>query len=92
MLSIIVSSLVDNLEDQELVDALQASDGLCLPHLRLALQSVRNAAACEKLIAVHREKLEALHSDLAELIRKNDYRFMKEGLGKEGDFGCERWR
>jgi len=26
-----------------------------------------------------------LHAELAELIRKNDYRFMKEGLGKEGD-------
>ena len=85
MLSIIVSSLVENLEEQEMVDALQASEGLCLPHLRLALQQVQDVASCEKLIAIHREKLEGLHADLAELIRKNDYRFMKEGLGKEGD-------
>jgi len=85
MLSIIVSSLVEILGQQEMVDALQASDGLCLPHLRLSLKAVRDVPSCEKLIAVHREKLEALHADLAKLIRKNDYRFMKEGLGKEGD-------
>jgi len=85
MLSIIVSSLVEILGQQEMVDALQASDGLCLPHLRLSLKAVRDVPSGEKLIAVHREKLEALHADLAKLIRKNDYRFMKEGLGKEGD-------
>ena len=85
MVSIIISSLVENLGQQEMLDALHVSDGLCLPHLRLALKAVRDVASCEKLIAIHRKKLEALHADLAELIRKNDYRFMKEGLGKEGN-------
>jgi len=85
MLSIIVSELVDNLGQPEFVQAVQASDGLCMPHLRLALQSVQDVASYEKLIAIHRAKLEALHADLAELIRKNDYRFMKEEPGKEGD-------
>jgi hypothetical protein len=85
MLSIIISSLVESLGQQEMADALQASDGLCLPHLRLALKAVRDVPSCEKLITVHREKLVALCADLAELIRKNDYRFMKEGFGKEGD-------
>jgi hypothetical protein len=85
MLSIIISSLVDSLRQAEMVEALQASDGLCVPHLRLALQSVQDVASCEKLIAIHREKLEALHAELAELIRKNDYRYIKEEFGKEGD-------
>ena len=85
MLSTIVSELVENIGQPEMADALQASDGLCMPHLRQALQSVQDVAACEKLIDIHREKLETLHADLAELIRKNDYRFMKEELGKEGN-------
>jgi len=51
----------------------------------MCLKEVQDAVTCGKLIAIHREKLEALHTELAELIRKNDYRFMKEGFGKEGD-------
>jgi hypothetical protein len=85
MVSIIVSSLAEDLGQAELEGALRASDGLCLPHLRLCLKAVRDSVSCEKLITIHREKLEALHAELAELIRKNDYRFMKEGLGKEVD-------
>lgn len=85
MLSIIVSELVENLGQPEMAEALQTSDGLCMPHLRLALQSVQDVTSCENLIAIHREKLEALHAELAELIRKNDYQFIKEGFGKEGD-------
>ncbi|MBN2387938.1 MAG: hypothetical protein JXB85_13045 [Anaerolineales bacterium] len=85
MTSIIVSSLVESLEQQEMAEALQASDGLCLPHLRLALQAVRDIPSCEMLIAIHRRKLETLQAELAELIRKHDYRFSKDGFGKEGD-------
>ena len=85
MLSMIVGSLVENLGKQEMVGALQVSDGLCISHLQMALKDVRDVVSCEKLIAIHREKLEALCADLAELIRKNDYRFMKEGFGPEGN-------
>ena len=85
MVAIMISSLVEDLEKPEMDVAMRASDGLCLPHLRLCLKAVKDSATCEKLITIHREKLEALHGELAELIRKNDYRFAKEGLGKEGD-------
>jgi hypothetical protein len=66
MLSTIISPLVENLEEQELVDAPRASEGSCLPHLRLALQEVQDVSSCEKLIAIHRYKMEAPHSELAE--------------------------
>ena len=85
MMQVILWSLVEALGQPEMVEALRASDGLCLPHLRLALQDVKDIPACETLLSIHREKLEGLHIELAEFIRKNDYRFMKEGLGKEGD-------
>jgi len=76
---------VEELETPEMTDALQASEGLCLPHLRLTLGHVKNLSACEKLLTIHRAKLESLRAELAEFIRKNDYQAIKEGFGKEGD-------
>jgi hypothetical protein len=85
MTRINISELVNDLETPEMAETLQASDGLCVPHLRLALEQVKKVSACEKLLALHREKLESLKAELTEFIRKNDYRFMAEGFGKEGN-------
>jgi hypothetical protein len=85
MTRITISELVKELETPEMADALQASDGLCLPHLRLALEQVRTVSACETLLAIHREKLEGLKTDLTEFIRKNDYQSIGEGFGREAD-------
>jgi hypothetical protein len=85
MTRITISELVKELETPEMANALQVSDGLCVPHLRLALEHVKNVSACEKLLAIHREKLESLKAELTEFIRKNDYQFMAEGFGKEGN-------
>jgi hypothetical protein len=81
----ILSALVDGLDNDEMAAALQASDGLCLPHLRLALEHVKDASACEKLLNIHREKLESLRSELEEFIRKSDYQVIKDGFGPEGN-------
>lgn len=81
----ILSVFVEELETPPMNDALQASDGLCLPHLRLALEHAKDPSVCEKLLTVHREKLESLRAELAEFIRKSDYQFMEEGFGSEGD-------
>ena len=80
-----LSVLVKELPGPEMTAALQASDGLCLPHLRLTLEHVKDLSACEKLLTIHREKLESLRAELAEFIRKNDYQAIKEGFGREGD-------
>jgi hypothetical protein len=80
-----LSVLVEELETPEMTDALQASEGLCLPHLRLALERVKDLSACETLLTIHRAKLESLRAELDEFIRKNDYQAIKEGFGKEGD-------
>jgi hypothetical protein len=34
---------------------------------------------------IQREKLEGLRTELAEFIRKSDYRMIQEGFGTEGD-------
>jgi Family of unknown function (DUF6062) len=81
----LLSAFVEDLSTPEMTEALQASEGLCLPHLKLALHEVKKASLYESLLAIHRTKLESLRNELAEFIRKNDYQAIKEGFGKEGD-------
>jgi hypothetical protein len=81
----ILSALMEDLRTPALIQALQDSDGLCLPHLKLALGSAKQSSVSQSLLAIHRAKLEALKNELAEFIRKNDYQVIKEGFGKEGD-------
>ena len=81
----VLSVLVEELEKPQMTDALRSSDGLCLSHLQDSLQHVNELPVCEKLLAIHREKLEDLSSELGEFIRKNDYQAIKEGFGREGD-------
>jgi hypothetical protein len=76
---------VEEIKSPELLEALHTSEGLCLPHLRMALEHIHDASDCEQLIALQREKLEGLRSELSEFIRKNDYQSIQEGFGKEGD-------
>ncbi len=71
--------------DEQMQTALKASTGLCLPHLRRALELTRDEAAFNILLRIVQEKLAGLRADLNEFVRKNDYRFNKEGFGKEGD-------
>jgi hypothetical protein len=81
----ILSGLVEDLPTTEMTDALQESQGLCLPHLRQALGYVKDGSVYETLLTIHRTKLENLKNELAEFIRKNDYQAIKEGFGTEGD-------
>ena len=81
---LLISGMLEALEEQEVSDALRASDGLCIPHLQRCLQTVKNVATCEKLLDIHRGKLKSLKAELEEFIRKNDYQ-VEEAIGREGD-------
>ena len=81
----LLSVLMEEIKKPEMIEALESSDGLCLPHVRLALEHVRDVSVCEILLTIHRHKLESLKGELDEFIRKNDYQFAEEGFGKEGD-------
>jgi hypothetical protein len=85
IIKVIISELIKNLKEPELVEAFQTSEGLCVPHLKKAFESVRDPATFDLLLSVNREKLEGLLAELAEYIRKSDYRFQHEGFGTEGD-------
>ena len=87
MEDIALSALLEYMDDPDLAAALENSSGLCLAHFSRALELVREADALKRLVGLQRRTLTALRDELAEFIRKNDYHFRDEGLGKEGDSG-----
>jgi Family of unknown function (DUF6062) len=56
--------------------ALEGSEGVCLKHVRAALR--RGGPGAERLLQQTRSAIERLLADLAEVIRKEDYRFRDE--------------
>ncbi len=80
-----VKALMHALTDEQVSAALSKSSGLCLPHLRLAFEKTSEPAALAVLLGDSRTRLARLDAQLAEYIRKNDYRFTHEGFGEERD-------
>ncbi len=70
--------------DGELAVSFAAGSGFCLPHLRQVTARLRGEAL-ERLLQYQQERWEELRAELAEIIRKNDYRFQGEGFGAERD-------
>jgi len=88
-----VDALAGALVWPETRKAFEASRGLCVPHMRRLLRRARRPVetAVRMACAAH---LEPLTAELAEIIRKNDYRFRHEEWGPEADAwkrALERW-
>jgi hypothetical protein len=66
--------LLAGLAEPELGAAYAASDGLCLPHLELALSRAAGGPDAARLVAISREKLRALAEDLRRFVDKHDHR------------------
>ncbi len=77
--------LMQSLADEAMIAALETSSGLCLPHLKAAIEMVADSQELDLILSISRGKLARLDSELAEFIRKNDYRFRDEGFGPERD-------
>jgi len=63
--------------------AFRRSDGLCLPHLRLALCTITDSPTVDVLRAATLAHQERLMPQLREIVRKHDYRFRDEPSGDE---------
>lgn len=70
--------------DAALREALAASSGFCLPHLRQAVAQLDRPARA-LLLERQAAAWDALHHELDELIRKHDHRFGDETIGAEKD-------
>lgn len=75
---------LDHIPDPAFLESVRAADPLCLPHLRQAIWSVSDAASFERLRQVQLAHWETLIAELGEFVRKNDYRFQHEPVGREG--------
>ncbi len=71
--------------ENSLAEAYQASDGLCLPHLRYTLNTVSFNSNLKALLKAQKIIWQRLDADLQEFIRKNDYRHQSESFGDEQD-------
>jgi len=71
------------LGDEKLQAALQESDGLCFPHLSQLLERLEKPEDAAFLVELTRSKLIARQSEMAEVIRKNDYRSGSEKITRE---------
>jgi uncharacterized protein DUF6062 len=69
-----LDGLLAGLAEPELGGAYAASDGLCVPHLELALARAAPGPAVMRLVALSREKLRALADDLRRFVDKHDHR------------------
>jgi Family of unknown function (DUF6062) len=78
-----LGTLVEHLAAGSLRQEYDTSAGLCLPHLRKAVR--QGSAARVFLLESEAVKLSRLSQELAEIIRKNDYRFREEPWGAERD-------
>jgi len=80
-----LSEMAKYIDSESMTVAFKKSDGLCLFHMRHALRNVRIPTKRALLISMEEDILSKLRAELAEYIRKNDYRFAKEAFGKERD-------
>ncbi|HEY3229453.1 MAG TPA: DUF6062 family protein [Roseiflexaceae bacterium] len=80
---IYVDALLQHLGDDDLLPRFRDSAGLCLPHLRLALERALDAATFERLRDAQTTIWQRLVGELDEFIRKHDHRFAAEPPGDE---------
>jgi hypothetical protein len=72
---------------ESVLDAYPASDGLCLPHIRAAIElhSMRFPKAVALVIDDAVQRLEGQSKDMKEYIRKNNWAYREEKLTEEED-------
>ena len=75
---------LDHILEPTFLESVQAADPLCLPHLRQSILEVSQSERFERLRQVQLAHWEALIAELSEFVRKNDYRFQDEAVGREG--------
>ena len=82
-LSALLFALTDPQSRDEAQQLYEATDGLCLPHLRQALQLADDAKGVAYLLRDACRRWEALERLLTEFCRKHDYHFRDEPMSDE---------
>lgn len=80
----LLRSLLEHLDQPAFAEAFGRSAGLCLAHLRLALERNDPVKTKGRLLAAQQAIWAQLQHELAEYIRKSDYQYADEPMGEEG--------
>jgi hypothetical protein len=81
-----LGALLDRFDEPAFQEALRAAAGVCLVHLRQAAELAarrRRGDAPRRLARAQLERLQRLLGELAEVVRKHDYRSSGEPWGTE---------
>lgn len=81
----VLMELSKHISEPPILAAFKDSQGLCLGHLRQALEHIRQPEKRNALLTIQCDIMQVLRGELAEFIRKNDYRYAGEGFGPERD-------
>jgi hypothetical protein len=82
--AVYVEVWLDHILEPAFLEQVQAADPLCLAHLRQAILEISDSERFKRLREVQVAQWEALIAELGEFVRKNDYRFQHESVGREG--------
>ena len=77
-------TLLQCIEEDDVREAYEKNDGLCLRHLRQA-SGKDSSAAARLLEQIERRRVQELADQCAEFVRKSDYRHNDEPMGEERD-------
>ncbi len=78
-------TLLQGLNEPEMVEAFSSSTGLCFPHFSLVVNEAKESETRSILLCVQTGKLEKLIAHLKEFMDKHDYRRTSEGFTEEKD-------
>ncbi|MBN1680928.1 MAG: hypothetical protein JW966_11615 [Anaerolineae bacterium] len=81
----LLRNLLEHLEHDTFTGAFSRSAGICLPHLRQALELPGLIRAKAHLLAIQQDIWSRLQFDLSEFMRKYDYNSAHETMGVEAD-------
>lgn len=85
MEQVYLSGLLELLADSSFVVDYRQGSGVCLPHLLAALRARPTPEARTALLAHQADSWHALELELAEFIRKSDYRYTRSEEATEGE-------
>jgi len=77
--------LLDFISEEDFERQFSRSPGVCFPHLIVAIEKFSGHVNLSLLIQEQMKKYESLRAEVAEFIRKRDFRFAHEPSGPEAD-------
>ena len=80
-----VKTMLKWMGEAEMRAAFESSPGLCVPHFLFIEDAAKGKGSFRCIVEKQLAKTKEMLFDLAELIRKKDYRFADEPAGKEAD-------